>query len=811
MLFLAMPAIVCADDEQTQRQLVDGLRQRRLYDLADHVCLEHLENENSSAVLQANMGIELIKTKTARATNAPDNMREQLWGEAHNGGNEFFTRFPSHPRRELVEVQRATTWLTRGKTLAFELQAGWGGQQKRDEVDTVLARAIQELGIKQRDIEKLIPAQRRTNLGEDELTALQLQALANNVLFQISQAHRYRAMFEQERVNFEDSLRQSLKMLDNLKLQVDVNDPLFPKCELDRAICFRMLGRLNEAEKILARLQQEAPDDSEILAEQLQLAVARKDVDRIKTYLDLLSTFRMRSAELDVLLMQSTLELASLARGESDKALFQKRAVDMSNSINERHGNYWGSRARMLLINVAPVGAGNSADMKAAMAQRAYQQQRWEEATSAFRAAAKIASESQDQERAFRWFRMAAAIEQQQKEFLKAAESYRALALQFSGNDQAGDVHLLACWNYSQQLNSQQNGLDTYANWLVEHIETFGQHNSSNRAHYWYAKVLAHQKQWQTAIDQCFGIEVADPDFAAAVNLAGQCGANLLTATPAGPEREKIRGELVSKFSQVMSEDLDQPGTAWRESDRQAIIAIANIAIDNASSLTIDVASLLKNAIDESDIATKAWIEEARTWRVLYLARESGNESAIDQALRGVDPTTDNIERLLIGLTRLNQDSNPSVAKAKVRCFEFAQKNWDAISELRQTQWQLIHAQGLYHGGDQQRGIAMYGQLAKQHPKSISIQLEYARSMSSANSVADPGQALAQWRRIAAGTAKHSEAWFEAKYNVAQFLVSTGESDRAKDMLRLIKLVAPKEPKSVWLQKMDQLLAELDG
>ena len=809
--YLLSQLTVNADDGANVRQLVDGLRQRRLYDLADYVCLKHLDSQKSSAVLQANMGIELIKTKTSRAANSPDNVSEQLWNDAHNGGNEFFRRFPNHPRGVLVEVQQAITWLTRGKTLSFELQAGWGGQDKRAEVDRVLAKAIQELSIQQRDVEKMIPLQRRSNLTADELSAGQLQALTSNILLQIAQAHRYRAMFETEQANIVDSLNQSLKRLEDLKLQLDVNDPLYAKCELDRASCLRILGRLSESLTILDRLQQDAPDDSEILAEQLRLAVAAKNTNKIKTYLDLLSTFRMRSAELDVLLMQSTLALAAMSKDQSDKALFQGRAVKMSNSINSRHGNYWGSRARMLLINVESATAGNSADIKVAMAQRAYQQQRWSEAISAFRAAARIAENNEQTELAFKWYRSAAAIEQQTKKYLEAANSYRSLALQFPENKQSGDVHLLACWNLAQQLDAENNNLALYSSWLQEHIEKYPEQDNSNQARYWYAKVLTHQKQWQQAVDQCFDVDIANPYFASAINLAGQCAGYLLATIDSIDEREKKRGELINEFSSFMSENLAQPGVTWSESDRQAIISIASLAVEADEHLSIDVSQLLKNAINDAPPAKKAWVQSALVWRAIYLAQKPGNDSEIDATLARVEPTPEHIERLLVGLTRLDAKSSQSVAKAKTAFYRFTRSQWDSISEVRKTQWELIYAQGLFDSGEQAKSLQKYQQLAKQHPKSITIQLEYARRLTNAGSPSNNATALVQWRTIAAGTKKHTEVWFEAKYNVANLLVANGQSDRAKEMLRLIKLVAPPDTKSLWMEKIEGLLSAINN
>jgi hypothetical protein len=812
---LLVPPSGKAQDIETQRTLIEGLRQRRLYDLADHVANEQIQIQDAGAALQASMAIELIKTQTARATDAPDDIRDQRWEAAHNGAVQFLQRFPNHPRKILVDVQQAMTWLTRGRLLALELQAGWGGEQKKADVNRVLGEAIQQLSQREREIEKMIPGQRRSNLTDDELSAEQLQALANNVRYQIAQAHRFQAMFFDTKLDIDDSLGQVMQSLDQLQRQVGVDDPLRPKIELDRATCMRLLGQYEQAYALLSTLQTESPDDPAILAEQLQLAIDLNNRQRAEAYLSELGQMRTRSAEIDAMLVQSLLALAALVSDKDDKQDFQNRAIALSKEINTRHGDYWGRRARMMLINIDPGTSVNSAEVKIAIAQKAYQQQQWTEAITAYRAAAKIAEMSQQADQAFAWYRMAAAIEQQQKQYLAAANAYRELALRFASDDQAGNVHLLGCWNLAQQTDTDEKKLAQYSDWLNEHINQFNAQPSSQQAQYWLAKLLAHQQKWEQAIDYCFSTDLSSPHFAPAMELAAQCSTFLLQTTKSEADRDAKRSELVKRFTSAMSADLDQPGTEWSESDRQVILAAANLAIDDKTVTPETYSRLLSNALASSDDASVQWTWNARLMLFLFLAQQQNRSDDLSEVLASLENSDQAInepmiQQILYGLMRIDNNRESNSNAAKILAYELAQKHWDKIDDRHKTLWRLLNAQAQFNAGQEKQALEQYQTLADEHRTSITIQLEYARKLVQSQTDQDVTKSLAQWRRIAAGTKKYSEVWFESKYQVARLLQQSGQRDQALKMLQLIKLVPPGWSESTWNEKLNQLLSELE-
>ena len=104
-------------------KLVDGLRRRRLFDLAQLHCQTRLAQTEIDPTSEAHLTIELMKTRTAQAILTAAAERPAVWKSVDTTASQFSTNAPDHPRRLLVEVQAALSHMTHARTIRQEIAA----------------------------------------------------------------------------------------------------------------------------------------------------------------------------------------------------------------------------------------------------------------------------------------------------------------------------------------------------------------------------------------------------------------------------------------------------------------------------------------------------------------------------------------------------------------------------------------------------------------------------------------------------------------------------------------------------------------
>ena len=196
-----------------ESELIEGLRSRRLFDLAQLHCRRLLESPSLTPTEQASLTIELIKTQTARAILSSGPERESAWQDAEESASDFLSHNPDHPRKFLVQIQSALSHLSNGQLLLQELSAEMVPESAREQAIQELRRARAELSDVQRGIDNEIPEQRGRTLTEDELSIPELLTLNNNVRFQLAIANLNRAMLytDEDRLNRIDALNNVLR------------------------------------------------------------------------------------------------------------------------------------------------------------------------------------------------------------------------------------------------------------------------------------------------------------------------------------------------------------------------------------------------------------------------------------------------------------------------------------------------------------------------------------------------------------------------------------------------------------------------
>ena len=128
------------------------------------------------------------------------------------------------------------------------------------------------------------------------------------------------------------------------------------------------------------------------------------------------------------------------------------------------------------------------------------------------------------------------------------------------------------------------------------------------------------------------------------------------------------------------------------------------------------------------------------------------------------------------------------------------------LSIQQTTAWRFQKAKLLRATGQYKRSLALLTPLAQQFRTDAGIQLEYARALSQSDDRS--ADALKTWRALARQLKPKTEDWYEAKFNVAQSLVHSGQDDEADKLLRYVQAVHGLEG-TKWAKPMESLLRKL--
>ena len=141
----------------------------------------------------------------------------------------------------------------------------------------------------------------------------------------------------------------------------------------------------------------------------------------------------------------------------------------------------------MVVGTMTESGANGNLELLVRVATEAQRKSQWPEAIRALDAAIALAISENNRDLAYKLGFRAAAIQQDQKQYSLAAQRFESLAMEFSGNADAHSAHLMACWNLSRTVGSDQALFDKYQEMLEYNLQTWPAASSADQSRIWLA------------------------------------------------------------------------------------------------------------------------------------------------------------------------------------------------------------------------------------------------------------------------------------------------------------------------------------
>ena len=828
LLFAVGEAAIAADRSSDQRFLA-GLRQRRLFLLAESYCTGRLAEQDLPHSRRAELVIELSLTLSERAVNSAPSQREPLWQRARQVTEDFTRQHPQSPRLMLVRFQGALVPLIRGELTRQESQVAASGSQPVDDARSSLSTAIRLLKELQEDAEQEL---RRRNVptraepagdDPDQLTIHALSTLLDNVRYQLARAYRNQGQcYADDSPDWSNSLSLAAEMLGQLAKH-DTSDPLAWKSRLEELVCYRLLADYPTAGAKLDAVTAEKPPPEIALrarAEQLHLALAIGDVPRA---IGLLSAGReldgVTSSELDFAILKTYLAAwqgASESNDNQKASQWQTKADEMVRLIQNRHGPYWTRRAQMLLSGYVRTLPGGDLNVWTQAAEDAYHGKRYDDALTAYDRARGLAQQQGDLDQAFKLAKAAADVERLRGRHQEAINRYRQLATATPGDPRAANAHLFAAYHAGQAAKSGTAGcLDQYVGLLMEHLEIWPAGETVDEVRWSLGRLREYQRDWPAAIEQ---YQAVSPDFrqySEAVEAAIRCYPAYLDQCQAASQgAEQIAVSAADWLESLIFNPQQQLPQHWSPPARAAAVAAARIRLNYTKDGFGRAEFILTAALDAAVDAPDEWKSAARTLLVFSLAGQGLPDEAANVLRRISAAKPDDLLDMLKGISRIAADADPQVrsglAKLALDAVDLARAGRSELSQSKQRDLRLIEARALADSGRVDDALKAYLQLAKAYPDDGQVQEAYAsRLLAAGTDRSSQEAALAKWRELEKRSRPGTERWFRAKLSIALLHHLMGNDQQAERIINLVQLLHP-EPKLGDREVTNEFLEMLD-
>jgi hypothetical protein len=816
------PAAFAQSPPSSDARFLAGLRQRRLFELAEKYCRDELAAQTIKPVEQADLTIELVRTLAQHAAFARPEERDSLWKADRTTAGEFIRKNDKHPRLILVRVQDALTPLFQGELSRQELEAGGSPPGGVDGAKALVREATRLLEALSSELDREIPIRRRATLKEGDLSGDELFSLQHHVQHQLARAQRNQGLlYEPKSVDRTSSLQQARETLQQALRQSTDDPALAAQMNLDLAVCQRLLGEYDECQQLLRGLEPPGiPTAVRLIAraETIRLAIDRQQLAAAQK---LVQEGRLidgeASAELDLATLELCLAQLQAAAAANDKTgidKWQKLAAQQARLLTEQHGSYWGRRADQLLVRSLPQGSIGNAELLMRTADSLYLKGELDQATSAYDQAADKASRAGDDKTALELFYKAALVQEERKLHQDAAERFCARAVQFKAQPAAAAAHLRGVWNAAQEVRRDASYEQQYEKLLVELIDTWPASEPAQQARLWQGRLLESRQEWSKAAALYTSVPAESEHYSAAVAAAIPALRKELAALATGGKetQDAARRALAYLRGVVLGPQMRLPDM-WNDAQRAAALAAAEIVLDYLPGDAVAAEELLKAGIESAGDAPPEWKTAAQAQLVLALASQPAKRRTAEQLLQEMSEASPaQLLDLLEGLSAVVSRSRPEVrrdmAALELAIVELLSPQRRKLDRTQQLTLDRVHAEALAAANRREEAIRLFAGLANENPLVGGIQEAYGDLLLAGQDKDSLAKGLAQWRIVASRSKPRTERWFKAKYSVALAQSKLGEKKEAAAHLEYLLLTPPGLDGTPWKVRCEALLEE---
>lgn len=815
-------------DEATER-FFDGLRERRLFGLAEGYCLDRMGSERLDPEQRTEFVIELSRTLAEHGRYVPDgDERDGLWSRATGVLDEALAaKPPPTPTQRLrLELQRALVPAGLGEFLGRQVEVEPFNAALRERAATLMDDALARLAALQRRLDN------PTDDGTDAPSTATVRAIEYNVRLRTAVTELDRAAL----LNRDDPNRVALldRAADTFQSLTggDPSDETTQRCHVFLARAWRMQGRAADAvrplDKLLSgdeRLATNVRDEVEAERAMITLVLGRPD----ETAKYLLEYGRARGrlpGELRFLLARALIGLWQAARRLERPMIADDALERLRNHVAATEaevGGYWGMRCRVLLENaVAADEYGAELAHVIREADGRFHAGRTDDAIDGYAEAVRLATERDRPELVFQLGFTRGSMLLDADRPSEAADQFASLVERFPQHERAAKADLLAAYSLGRAYDAERtaDARERYAAALEGHRARFPQSPTAGEAAWMLGRLHERRLQYTDALTAYLAIPAGHARGPVAAARAAAMFETIISLLEARnqPTDEWVAsartqlGRIVRGFpSAVEPLGLEQADVA---------IVLAKLQIgteprdyETADRLLERVATTwgaIERDLPEDERAI--WREVAREAVQLRIVAMAGR-GEIDGASRmitqlaGADAST--LLEVLDGLTAVLSTEDGQLARQLGRLQLAAaarlDEQRDQLDATSRRRLDVCLAEGYLATDQSKHAVEVYERLLDEHPDDANLKRTIARRLTDCGRPECVRVAKPLWREFERKARVGTPEWFGHRYHVAWCALELGKLDECKQLLGVTRALHPDLGGPAWTAKFEEL------
>jgi tetratricopeptide (TPR) repeat protein len=808
-----------------ETEFLQGLRSRGLYRLAVGHAESILADSETSDTAKIELAMELSRTLAEWGSASPPPEQEERWQRAHAVLRETLARLESHPRSLLLSLQDALLWLAEGE-LAKEEAVITGSEASTSVAREKLRTTISILEGLSDQVEQAARGERMarpsTGGSEQGLSASELTSLGYHIVLQTAEALQRQAETypagSPDRVN---SLTRSIDQLTSLMRQVGENE-LRHQAELDRVACHRLLGHLDEAERLLPASTSDPGLAAPLAAEQVRLLLA---AGRVAAALETAEDHRQQAANASPEVLLAHLEaLAAHVASRTDPAE-PTQAIDTATRIlaelESTHGPRWHRRGELWVSRMLALTnhQAKSAQTARLAAEGLYRAGRLAESVTAFDRAAALAREQEDLETSFDLALTAAAIVRERDDAPEAARRYLELARANAMHVRAAEAHRLGILSTAAAARSatssakQSEFLATYSGLLQEHLTKWADAPTSDEVRVWLGRWSLQQRDAAGASRVLAEVDPASAHYGDSRRLMAEIYEHRLSTLVEPSDRAALANEAAHSLQPIITGNDNAWPAEWTALQRDIALALAKLQLLYAEDGAAYAERLLTAALSASDGQADSWRGQAAGLLLVadtLLGRSDRTEGLLNELGSATAETRAEVVRYLT-------EPRPDVASAHLHeLSRLALRLLDGLAATDATSLASVagplarfRARALAGVGQRDEAVALYKDLVTSHPKDAEFHEEYAALLAAGDTADDHRAGLQVYQQIEARSKPGGDRWMQARLARIRLFVRLGDRTQAQRLLKLTATMHPKLGDPTTHREFDAMAREL--
>ncbi|MGQ0635901.1 MAG: hypothetical protein ACT4QC_14915 [Planctomycetaceae bacterium] len=787
-----------------------GLRERRLFRLAETYCQHRLTHDELSSDQRAAYSIELARTLTDHAQYVAEAERGELWNQAHGVIDRFLETDGDNLRRDHVVLEGALVFAAIGEWHCWQAELEPEDPRAAGLAVDELRTALDRLRTLER---RLGEATQRGNAQPpaDEQRALQERVREHSGVVNLNLARVLPADAPARKV----ALQEAQRLL-KLVAEPAENGDGWP-ARLGLLAAARLAGDPGRALRdSLALAGRSPPRDvgDRLLAERVRALAALERFDEATRALDERDDGAVApSGELMWLAVHVPFEswrrdglIPSGADSTDDLlALLERRTARLRRDL----GGFWAWRAELLLAQARDAERyGPELAVLVRRAQAAFQNGRSGDAATLYGQAAAAARRAQRDDLAFQLGYTRGSIEVQAEDFGLAASDLMELVSQAADHPQAPAAHLLAAYALGRLYDAKptKSRREEYTEALEEHRRRFSDPATAGEATWMLAELHERRGQLTLALKLYQQIPWEHARGGAAAAALARCYEKILSRLrELGQPTDAWEREAIATLQAVFPSAAD-PTARLDAHQCEAAVRFARMLLSRrppgyaaADRWLLRVLASVGPPEGHTDAAPQDPLFAARTQafqlRIISLAGQGEFQQAQQQLELASDANPPELLRVLEGLAPLSatdqQDPLHDLGHLQLHAALRLNEHRELLAPAERRRLDECLAQGYRATGKPQRAAEIYGALVRDFPRDARLLETYAALLASLGDNASLQQALAAWKNLETLHPAGSEQWLSARCELCRCLFGLEQSAEACKLLLVTRLLYP--------------------